>query len=164
MAEASRRAARPAARGGASNALFVVAAAERPPLELLGAADELTIHFPWGSLLRGALALDRAAAGGIAALIKPCGRLTTLVSITDRDGLGLTPIDEPGAADALADGWNAHGLRLEAICPATDADVAATRSSWAGRLGVGRARPAWRLTFVKATMPRAPDDVPARGR
>jgi 16S rRNA (adenine(1408)-N(1))-methyltransferase len=155
MAEASRRAARPAARGRAPNALFVVAAAERPPLELLGVADELTIHFPWGSLLRGALAIDRAAAGGIAALIKPSGRLTILVSLTDRDGLGLTPIDEPGATDALADRWKAYGLRLEAICPATDADVAATRSSWARRLGVGRARPAWRLAFIKATLPKA---------
>jgi 16S rRNA (adenine(1408)-N(1))-methyltransferase len=155
MAEASRRAARPAARGGAANALFVVAAAERPPLELLGVADELTIHFPWGSLLRGALALDRAAAGGIAALIKPGGRLTILVSITDRDGIGLNAIDEPGAADALVARWDAHGLRLEAICPATDADVAATRSSWARRLAVGRARPAWRLAFIKAMLPRA---------
>ena len=155
MAEASRRAARPAARGGAANALFVVAAAERPPLELLGVADELTIHFPWGSLLRGALALDRAAARGIAALIKPRGRLTILVSITDRDGLGLNAIDEPGTADTLADRWNAHGLRLNAICPATDADVAATHSSWARRLRVGPARPAWRLAFDKVTLPRA---------
>jgi 16S rRNA (adenine(1408)-N(1))-methyltransferase len=155
MAEASRRAARPAARGGAPNALFVVAAAERPPLELLGVADEVTIHFPWGSLLRGALALDEDAAGGIAALIKARGRLTILVSITNRDGLGLTAIDEPGAADALADRWNVHGLRLKAMCPATEAHVAAARSSWARRLGVGRARPAWRLAFVKATPPRA---------
>ncbi len=59
MAEASRRAARPAARGGVANALFVVAAAERPPIELLGIADEVTINFPWGSLLRGALAMRR---------------------------------------------------------------------------------------------------------
>jgi 16S rRNA (adenine(1408)-N(1))-methyltransferase len=164
MAEASRRAARPPARGGASNALFVVAAAERPPLELLGVADELTIHFPWGSLLRGALALDGDAARGIAALIKPRGRLTILISLTDRDGLGIKAIDEPRAADALATRWNAHGLCLEAICPATDADVAATRSSWARRLRVGRTRPAWRLAFVKATTREPPDDVPARGR
>jgi 16S rRNA (adenine(1408)-N(1))-methyltransferase len=153
MAEASRRVARPAAGGGAPNTLFVVAAAERPPLELLGVADELTIHFPWGSLLRGALALDRAAARGIAALIGPRGRLTILVSFTDRDGLGLPAMDDPTAADALADRWNAHGLRLEAICPATDADVVATRSSWARRLRVGPARPAWRLVFGRVTLP-----------
>ena len=164
MAEASRRAARPSDRGGATNALFVVAAAERPPLELLGVADELAIHFPWGSLLRGALALDEAAANGIAALIKPRGRLTILISITDRDGLGLAAIDEPGAADALEGRWAAHGLRLELTCPATDADIAATRSSWARRLGVGRTRSAWRLALVKAATRPGPDDVPARGR
>ena len=46
------------------NALFVVAAAERVPAELHGLADELTILFPWGSLLRGALALDERRRGG----------------------------------------------------------------------------------------------------
>ena len=64
MAKSSRRAARPVSHGGVPNALFVVAAAERPPTELLSIADELTINFPWGSLLRGALAFDDAAARG----------------------------------------------------------------------------------------------------
>ena len=71
MAEASRRAARPARRGGLPNALFVVAAAEAPPPELHGLADLVTITLPWGSLLRGALALDDAVAAGIARLVAP---------------------------------------------------------------------------------------------
>ena len=158
MAETSRRAARPGQRGGVSNALFVVAAAERPPRELLGIADELTINFPWGSLLRGALALDDAAACGIAALLKPGTRLAALVSVTPRDGLGLAPMDEPGAADQLAGRWAHHGLRLDAVCPAAEADVAATRSTWARRLAVGRERPAWRLTLTGQAQPEVADD------
>ena len=58
MAEASRR----ASRGhGPSNVLFAVAAAENPPPELCGRVDLLTIHFPWGSLLRGASAVTRTS-------------------------------------------------------------------------------------------------------
>jgi hypothetical protein len=56
MADASRRAARPVKRGGLPNALFVVAAAENLPSELGGWAEAVTVHFPWGSLLRGLLA------------------------------------------------------------------------------------------------------------
>src|SRR4026207_1751541 len=46
---------RPRARGGRPNLLFVAAAAESLPPELLGLADEVRILFPWGSLLRGVL-------------------------------------------------------------------------------------------------------------
>jgi 16S rRNA (adenine(1408)-N(1))-methyltransferase len=41
------------AKGGAPNALFLQAAIEDLPSELDGVADEVHIHFPWGSLLRG---------------------------------------------------------------------------------------------------------------
>ena len=39
-------------KGGLSNALFVQAPIEELPEELDGIADEIHIHFPWGSLLR----------------------------------------------------------------------------------------------------------------
>ena len=163
MAEVSRRAARPAGRGGVPNALFVVAAAERPPIELLGIADEVTINFPWGSLLRGALACDDAAARGIAALLKPGTRLSVLVSVTARDALELPALDDPGASTELAGRWANHGLRLDSLCPATDSDVAATRSSWARRLGVGRARPAWRIVLRRNEPGEANDDLECAG-
>ena len=148
MADASRRAARSVARGGLPNALFVVAAAERPPAELRGLADELTILFPWGSLLGGALATNEAAAR-IAALLSPSACLTAFVSITPRDGLAVQPLDEPGTAEQLERRWAAHGLRLESLCPATADEVRATGSSWARRLGAGApsGRPAWRIVL-----------------
>ncbi len=40
-------------KGGLSNVLFIQAAVEDLPSELDGVADEVHIHFPWGSLLRG---------------------------------------------------------------------------------------------------------------
>ncbi len=42
-------------KGGLRNVMFVQAAVEDLPSELDGVADELHIHFPWGSLL-GAVA------------------------------------------------------------------------------------------------------------
>ena len=43
------------AKGGLPNVLFLQAAVEDLPSELAGVADEVHVHFPWGSLL-GALA------------------------------------------------------------------------------------------------------------
>jgi 16S rRNA (adenine(1408)-N(1))-methyltransferase len=48
----SMRATRKPAKGGLPNALFVQASVEDLPSELAGIADEIHVHFPWGSLLR----------------------------------------------------------------------------------------------------------------
>ena len=63
MAEASRRAAKPAHKGGQPNVRFILAAAEAPPPALAGIAGLVTVRFPWGSLLRGCLGEDTAVAG-----------------------------------------------------------------------------------------------------
>lgn len=146
MAEWSRRAARRPDRGGLRNALFAVAAIERPPCELLGVADELTITFPWGSLLRGLLAVDDEAAAGIASLLRVSGRATALLSITDRDALDVSALngdDAPG----IARRWAPHGLTVEAFEHASAGEVAASGSSWARRLVTGPPRPVWRLAL-----------------
>src|SRR4030095_12209095 len=39
-------------KGGLPNVLFLQAAVEDLPAELGGVADEIHVHFPWGSLLR----------------------------------------------------------------------------------------------------------------
>jgi len=152
MAESSRRAAKAPDRGGLANALFVVAAAERPPAELLEIADTLTVTFPWGSLLRGALALDEAAATGIAALLAPRGRLVVTASVTDRDAGGDLPrLDNPDAAVSVATRWECLGLCVDEFREATPAEIRATGSTWARRLGVGRGdRRAWRAVLRRA--------------
>ena len=40
------------AKGGTPNVLFIQSAIEDLPAELDGVADEVHVHFPWGSLLR----------------------------------------------------------------------------------------------------------------
>jgi 16S rRNA (adenine(1408)-N(1))-methyltransferase len=145
MAEASRRAGRRPKRGGLANALFVVAAAEALPPELNGLADLVTVHFPWGSLLRGLLAPDPAVLGGLARIMRPGGTLRLLVSATARDaGAGVAPLQESDLA-TLAGDYAGHGLAVVKARPATLADVAASHSTWGKRLGAGRHRPAWLL-------------------
>jgi hypothetical protein len=146
MAAASRRAARAAAKGGLPNALFVVAAAERLPDALQGIADELTIQFPWGSLLRGALALDGAAAAGIAALLASEGTATVTFSIEDRDRLHLPTVD----ATELARRWCTFGLDVCGFRDATPGELRAMPSTWGRRLAAGQGRRAWRLHLARS--------------
>src|SRR5439155_416766 len=127
MAEASLRAARPVRKGGLPNLLFAVASAERPPVELCGRVDEVTVLCPWGSLLRGTLAIDPVAAAGIAGLLAPDGVVRALVSVTDRDAAAtdLRPLAF-GDGDDIGRRWAAFGLALTRFEPAPDDEIAAS--------------------------------------
>ena len=155
MATASRRAAATPRRGGLPNALFVLAAAAALPCELDGVADLVTVHFPWGSLLRGLLGADPAVMTGVARVLRPGGTLAVLLSSTPRDrGAGVGPI---GATilEALAGPYARYGLTVTEVRPAGAADVADAHSSWGKRLGAGTRRPAWVLCARKdAPSPR----------
>jgi len=118
-----------------TNAAFLVEGVERIPNELTGLADEVTVHFPWGSLLRGLIAVDERVLSPLATLLKPDGELRLLLSATPRDGYsGLTPDD----LWALAGSYAEYGLELAEARVATRVDIVASRSSWAKRLGQRR--------------------------
>jgi 16S rRNA (adenine(1408)-N(1))-methyltransferase len=158
MAQASRRAAASPRRGGLPNALFVVAAAEALPPELDGLAGAVTVHFPWGSLLRGLLRADPAVMAGLTRVMRPGAALKLLLSSTDRDrGAGVAPLGEP-AVSALAAVYAGWGLAVTEARPATAADVAAAHSTWGKRLGAGGQRPAW---LLRARLDRQPSAAAA---
>lgn len=151
MAEASRRAARAASKGGLPNALFVVASAEAPPRELHAIAPRVTVLFPWGSLLRGCLGRDPAVAAGLAALIAEGGVLDLLLAPAERDGLAGLPTEPDAIAAAAAGAFAPHGLTLAEARPATDADIRASHSTWARRLlGPGSADRAAMLVRLRS--------------
>jgi 16S rRNA (adenine(1408)-N(1))-methyltransferase len=149
MAETSRRAARSAARDGRPNLLFVAAAAESPPVELIGLADEVRILFPWGSLLRGVLGHDDRIARGIAALARPGATVTATISVTPGDGIGhIRALDAATIADLQRE-LGFSGLQLTGSRRLDREEVRATRSTWGRRLlGAGADRPVWQLAFV----------------
>lgn len=82
MAEVSRRAAAKPARGGLENAMFLQGSLETLSGELDGLADELTVNFPWGSLLRAVALPEPTLLQRLAALAKPGADLDILVNLT----------------------------------------------------------------------------------
>lgn len=152
MAEASRRAARRPEKGGLPNVLFVVAGAEALPAVLRGRFDEVTVLFPWGSLLRGIVGGQEEVARDLADLLRPGGQLLTLLSLTEHDaGLGGVPayLDRASLEPAIA-AFATAGLELIDCRPAERAEVLTTRSSWARRIGAGTARrPAWLVRWQR---------------
>jgi 16S rRNA (adenine(1408)-N(1))-methyltransferase len=147
LRDASRRASRPAGKGGLPNALFVVAAAEALPAELGGRADSVTVTLPWGSLLRAVLEPDPRVVRDIRGLLRPQGRLEVLVSVSERDH-GLPALDG-SAWCVLADQYRDLDLVPCVVRPAAAADVAASGSSWAKRLGIPVRRAAWWASFER---------------
>lgn len=140
MAEASRRAARPARKGGLENVRFVVASAAALPAALQGRASLVTVLFPWGSLLRGCLGLDDAVAASLAGLAAPGGVLELVLAPAAKDGLEGVPTTEAAIIAAATRAFEPHGLEVKVARTATPVEVASSGSSWARRLGVAGGR------------------------
>jgi 16S rRNA (adenine(1408)-N(1))-methyltransferase len=150
-AEASRRVARRARLDGDRRAWFVAAGVETLPAGLTGLADLVTVRFPWGSLLRGALGVDRDVAASIARLVAPGGHLEIVLSLVARDRHDAG--DSFGAADLerMTATFGALGLAPTEARRLSAAEVAATPSTWARRLRAGdtrTGRPVWQVTFM----------------
>jgi len=145
MAEASRRAARPARKGGRSNAGFIVASAEAAPAELRGLANLVTVRFPWGSLLRGVVGRDEAVAAGLASLVAAGGRIELLVAPVERDGLDGVPTSAEALVTGAASAFRPQGFRIECTGQPAAAEIRALGSTWARRLD----RPATLIRLVR---------------
>jgi 16S rRNA (adenine(1408)-N(1))-methyltransferase len=142
---------RRASQDAPGNAIFVVAAAEALPTELDAAVSELSIYFPWGSLLKGLVAPSPAFIAGVAGVLRPGATLTALLSITEHDG--GRPLC-PSSIDVAT--YASRGLQISEWRPATSAQIAASDSSWAKRLAAGVVRPVWSLRATSvAGGPRA---------
>jgi 16S rRNA (adenine(1408)-N(1))-methyltransferase len=124
-----------AKRARLANAVFLVEGVERLPSDLDEVANEVTIHFPWGSLLRGLLSADPAVLSPIARLLKPGTELRVLLSATARDGHADLSCD---ALRRTSADFAAFGLQLDEARPARLSDIAASRSAWGKRLGASR--------------------------
>jgi 16S rRNA (adenine(1408)-N(1))-methyltransferase len=128
-----------AKRARLRNVAFLVEGVERLPPDLSCLADQVTVHFPWGSLLRGLVDGTPEVVGPIARLMRAGAELRVLLSAVGRDGMGEV---DPAILTARRDAYSEHGLLLTAAEWASAAVVTESRSAWAKRLAVGRARPA----------------------
>lgn len=155
--DAVAHAARRVARDRLPNVLLLVGAVEAVADDLADAADDVRVHFPWGSLLRGAIAQDAVVLDAVARLVRPGGSLTVLLSVLPRDGVAeLTTAD----LDRIGRAYEDRGLSIAEMRAVTDADVRGAASSWGKRLDAGGTRPGLFLRAVKrgprGSRPRSP--------
>lgn len=116
LKEAAKMAERKPARGGAPNALYVASRIEELPTELHGAADWVTIYFPWAALLKLILNGDESIADLLKDLCAPRARLSIVLN-----------------AEAVPDGFarpTPEGVRRALNAPLEAADFRITRSEW----------------------------------
>jgi 16S rRNA (adenine(1408)-N(1))-methyltransferase len=92
----SMKATRKPAKGGLPNVLFIQAAIENLPEELNESADEIHIHFPWGSLLRAVALGDEEVLKSLRRICAPECVLEIVTGIDpERDKSEIERLDLP---------------------------------------------------------------------
>jgi len=140
LAKISEKIYRKPSKGGAPNVLFVQAAVEDLPAELDGVADELHVHFPWGSLLRAVATGDVVVLQNLrricstGALLEVVTGLDPLRDKSEIERLGLGPLTFEYIDEILAPNYVAAGFEIteRGIIPASEWPEFNT--SWAKRL------------------------------
>src|SRR5262249_15404170 len=136
----SMKATRRPAKGGAANVLFIQAAVEDLPPELDHAADEIHIHFPWGSLLRAVATAELSVLRGLRRILVDSGLLEVVIGLdAERDRREIERLQLPELSldhinSVLVPGYAAGGFQIkeQGILPAREWPH--LQSSWARRL------------------------------
>jgi 16S rRNA (adenine(1408)-N(1))-methyltransferase len=136
----STKAMRKPAKGGLPNALFVQAAVEDLPEELNGVADEIHIHFPWGSLLRAVALPDDSILSSIRQLAADGCQLEIIIGIdpvrdkTEVARLGLPELSDEHLRNSLIPGYLAAGFDVNDHGFLNRDEWKKFETSWARRL------------------------------
>src|SRR5262249_49948322 len=128
------------AKGGAPNALYLLASAENLPEELNGIADEVYVLFPWGSLLQAVVTCDEFVMSGIKRICKRHASMRIVFSLDQESDqsemlrLGIPPITEDYLYDELLPRYRKAGFEIVEAKRLTDSEIKSLHSSWAKRL------------------------------
>lgn len=128
------------AKGGLKNALFIQAAVEALPEELDGVANEVHIHFPWGSLLKGVATGDETILKNIHRLCAPDAVLEVIIGVdqkrdaTELQRLGISDLSEGFIDATLAQRYEASGFRIIEKGSYSAGNWPEICTSWAQRL------------------------------
>jgi 16S rRNA (adenine(1408)-N(1))-methyltransferase len=128
------------AKGGAPNVLFIQSAVEDLPLELDGVADELHVHFPWGSLLRAVATGDVGVLQNLRRVCSLAALLEVVIGLdSERDRseierLGLSPLSLEFIDKQLAANYAAAGFEIIERGILTASEWPKLNTSWAKRL------------------------------
>jgi 16S rRNA (adenine(1408)-N(1))-methyltransferase len=153
LAKVSERIYRKPAKGGLPNALFVHASVEDLPVELDGVADEIHVHFPWGSLLRALAVGDEAILRGLRRIAAPGAWLEVLFGIDDvRDAgearrLRLPTLTEEYVSSTLTPRYAAAAFEVDEAGIVPGSEWPHVETTWGKRLRHNDRR---RLLFLVA--------------
>ncbi len=136
----STKATRKPSKGGLPNAMFVQAAIEDLPEELNATADEIHIHFPWGSLLKAVATGDQEILESLLRISAPGCLLEIVIGIDHvRDKAELERLDVPELTPIilhsfLVPKYVAAGFRLVDHGRLDPAQWSKLDTSWARKL------------------------------
>jgi trans-aconitate methyltransferase len=129
------------------NTLFVIASAQALPTELNGLASQVSINFPWGSLLVSLLNNDTSLMKGLSDITRPQAHMEIYLNGEALQTAGWTL--EAGT-DQVEDVLNASGwLTRSRACLGANA-LRSLSTTWAKRLAFGRDPRALHLRFKKS--------------
>jgi 16S rRNA (adenine(1408)-N(1))-methyltransferase len=147
------------AKGGLPNVLFLQASAEDLPAELDGVADEVHVHFPWGSLLKAVATGEAVVLGNLRRVCAPEAWLEVVIGLDpERDRaeverLGLEPLSLEFLETKLIPRYRAAGFEVVESGVLPPSEWPELHTSWAQRLQGGAGR--W-LTYLIARAAEPP--------
>jgi 16S rRNA (adenine(1408)-N(1))-methyltransferase len=136
----SRKIDRKPSKGGLPNLLFIQAAVEDLPPELDEVADELHVHFPWGSLLGAVASGDEKVLESLRRLCSPGCLLEILIGVdperdrSEIERLGLKPLATGYLEDELIPRYEAAGFEVLDSGVLGQSEWSKINTSWARRL------------------------------
>ena len=142
----SMKATRKIAKGGLPNVLFVQAAVENLPEELNEAADEIHIHFPWGSLLRAVIVGNESVLQSLRRICAPDCFVEIVIGIDEeRDKSEIERLELPQLSpnyleDVLMPKYETAGFEIQESGILSSSDWSKLETSWARRLQAGENR------------------------
>jgi 16S rRNA (adenine(1408)-N(1))-methyltransferase len=125
---------RDASRRAPPNALFVIAAAEALPPAFDGSAAQVSVNFPWGSLLRGLLE-GEAIPAGLARLARPGAQLAVRLNA---EAVAAAGFDLNASVERVRQNLRDAGFAVRRPALWGAAELRAFPSTWAKRLAFGR--------------------------
>lgn len=136
----SMKATRKPAKGGLPNVLFVQAAIEDLPEELNGAADEIHIHFPWGSLLAAVASGDEEILRSLRRISAPECLVEIIIGIdqerdkTEIERLKLPQLSPEYLENILIPKYEAAGFKVLQNGTLDASEWSKMETSWARKL------------------------------
>jgi 16S rRNA (adenine(1408)-N(1))-methyltransferase len=131
---------RKAGKGGAPNVLFIQSAVEDLPAELDGVANEMHVHFPWGSLLRAVATGDVEVMRNLRRICTDGALLEVVIGIdpvrdrSEIERLDLPPLSLNFIDNLLVPKYAAAGFEIIERGILAPSEWAHLETSWAKRL------------------------------